>query len=488
MVRDSGLGHVQFFHDLADREPVATDQPHDLLAGLIGDGFGEKERVYFHRRLSMQDYIEVCLFVKRSIPRKIIPANIENSLVKFPITSHKKLLKGKIQPKVTRLRTQVLAFTFTRLVLNTMHRMVYPFLPAFSRGLGVDLQAVSLAVMARSALGATGPFLAFIADHRGRKAGMLTGLALFCLGAAIVFLWPTFPGFVLTLILTMLGKYVFDPSMQAYLGDRVPYERRGLILAATELGWSLSFILGIPLAGFLIARQGWRSPFPPLALLGLLALGSLNWILPKDPAPSENHASKWHNIQSVLSYKPALVSLVMSLLMMAANEVVNLVFGVWMEDAFNLKIVALGAASAVIGLSELGGETLSARLTDRLGKTRAVGAGIISNSMAALILPILGYSLPGAMIGLFLFYITFEFTVVSAIPLMTEIMPQARATLMATSVAGASLGRAFGALIATPLYSSGILGSGLAAGLLNLLSLLALIHLRRMLLAQNREV
>ena len=388
---------------------------------------------------------------------------------------------------MTRLRTQVLAFTFTRLVLNTMYRMVYPFLPVFSRGLGVDLQLVSLAVTARSALGASGPFLAFIADHRGRKTGMITGLALFSLGAAIVALWPTFPGFLLTLILTMVGKYVFDPSMQAYLGDRVPYQRRGLILAVTELGWSLSFILGIPLAGFLIARQGWLSPFPLLALLGLLTLGGLYWILPKDPAPSENHASTWRNIQSVLSYKPVLVSLAMSSLVIAANEVVNLVFGVWMEDAFGLKIAALGAASAVIGLSELGGEALSARLTDRLGKTRAVGAGIISNSLAALILPILGYSLPGAMIGLFLFYITFEYTVVSAIPLMTEFVPQARATLMATSIAGASLGRAFGALIATPLYSISIMGSALAALLLNLLGLLALIHLRRMLLAQRRE-
>ena len=41
MVRDGGLGHIQFFHDLAHRERVATYQVHDLLAGLIGNGFGE---------------------------------------------------------------------------------------------------------------------------------------------------------------------------------------------------------------------------------------------------------------------------------------------------------------------------------------------------------------------------------------------------------------------------------------------------------------
>jgi len=389
---------------------------------------------------------------------------------------------------VTRLRFQVLAFTFTRVVLNTMHRMIYPFLPAISRGLGVDLQLVSLAVTARSTLGVSGPFLAFIADQRGRKAGMITGLALFSLGATVVFIWPTFPGFLATLILTMLGKYVFDPSMQAYLGDRVPYQRRGLVLAVTELGWSLSFIIGIPLAGVLISRQGWLSPFPLFALLGLLTMAGLIWILPKDPVPMDNNSNTWHNIRSVLSYKPALAGLAVSLLASAANEAVNLVFGVWMEDAFGLRIAALGAASAVIGLSELGGETLSARLTDRLGKTRAVGAGIILSSLAALLLPVVGGTLPGAMAGLFLFYITFEYTLVSTIPLMSEILPQARATLMATNVAGHSLGRAIGALISTRLYSPGILGSSLAAFLLNILCFIALIYLRRTLQAQNREV
>ena len=38
---------------------------HDLLAGLIGNRFGKKYRIGFHRRLSMGHYIEVYLFVKR---------------------------------------------------------------------------------------------------------------------------------------------------------------------------------------------------------------------------------------------------------------------------------------------------------------------------------------------------------------------------------------------------------------------------------------
>jgi len=158
-----------------------------------------------------------------------------------------------------------------------------------------------------------------------------------------------------------------------------------------------------------------------------------------------------------------------------------------MESSFGLKLTALGAASAVIGFAELGGETLTATITDRLGKPRAVAAGMLLNSMAALALPFLGNTLVGAFVGLFLFYLTFEFAVVSSIPLMTEVFPPARATLMASNMAAHSLGRALGALVTAPLFAMGqaspvipdILPSALASVVFNLLGLLVLYRLAR---------
>jgi predicted MFS family arabinose efflux permease len=352
-----------------------------------------------------------------------------------------------------------------------MHRLVYPFLPILLSGLGVSLPTISLALTLRALLGAFSPFLASVADSRGRKSGMLLGLLVFSLGVGVVAVWPTFPAFIISLLLAAGGKYIFDPSMQAYLGDRVAYQRRGLALALTEYSWSLAFILGIPLMGLLIARWGWSAPFPFLALAGLFSIVWLGWLLPKDPLPEANQSGIWRNLRAVLSYKPALLGLLMGLFMSTANETVNLVFGVWIEDSFGLKIAALGAAAVVIGVAEFGGETLVGLVTDRLGKPRSVAGGIILNCLAVLMLPFLGHSLGGALVGLFLFYITFEFGVVSALPLMTEIVPTARATFMAATVAGFALGRALGAFLAPSLYKWGIFGSGVAAVVFNLLAL-----------------
>jgi predicted MFS family arabinose efflux permease len=364
--------------------------------------------------------------------------------------------------------------TLARIVLNTMHRMVYPFLAVFARGLGVDLAVIAYALTLRSFLGAFAPLLASFTDSRGRKTGMLFLLAVFIAGTLLVMLSPTFPAFILALMLGMIGKYVYDPIMQAYLGDHIPYERRGRVLAITELGWSLSFIIGVPIMGFLIARYGWRAPYPALAIAGLLVFIALALLLPKDRPPDSNRRSVWGNFRAVLTHKTALLGLSLGLLINSANEVVNLVFGVWMEDSYGLQIAALGIAAALIGIAELSGETLTALFTDRLGKPRAVGFGILLNCLAVIALPLLGRTLPGAATGLFIFYITYEFTLVSSIPLMTELMPSARATFMAINVASLSLGRAAGALLATRLYSDGILLNSLASLLLNLAALLVL--------------
>jgi predicted MFS family arabinose efflux permease len=389
---------------------------------------------------------------------------------------------GPVQPGLapsssrpeTGATVQVAAFAVIRTIINTLHRMVYPFLAVLARGVGVDIISMSYALTARSLVGTIGPFAATVADRRGRKFGMLSGIALFTLGTAVVVFWPSFPALVISIILSTLGKYIFDPSMQAYLGDRIPYARRGRTIAVTEFGWSLAFVLGIPLMGFLIARGGWMAPFPLMAVLGVLIFAGLFWMLPRDIKPSEDNPTLSANIRTVLTFTPALAGLAVGLFASTANEVVNLIFGVWLEDSFGLQIAALGAASAVIGLSELCGEGLVAAFVDRLGKPRAIGLGLAGNCLAAIALFFLGRTQAGALVGLFLFYITFEFTLVSVIPMMTEVLPSARATLMAFNVASLSLGRALGDLLAPRLYVWGFWSVILGAVLFNLLALLAL--------------
>jgi hypothetical protein len=88
---------------------------------------------------------------------------------------------------------------------------------------------------------------------------------------------------------------------------------------------------------------------------------------------------------------------------------------------------------------------------------------------------------------LFFFYLTFEYALVSSVPMMTEVMPSARATVMAVTAASVSIGRAIGALMATPLFIYGessptipdILPNALAVVVLNISAIAALRFLQR---------
>jgi predicted MFS family arabinose efflux permease len=381
-----------------------------------------------------------------------------------------------LSPEIVRIRFQLLVVMVLRTILNTMHRMVYPFLAVFARGLGVDITTISFLVTARSFVGMFAPVFGSIGDHRGRKFGMLAGVSFFTAGMAAVVISPGLLTFGMAILFAILGKYFFDPSMQAYFGDRIPYERRGTALAVTEAAWSLAFIAGIPLVGVLIARYGWNAPFPFFAGLGLVMLAVVWRIVPRDaPLQGKPTNASIKNARAVLTSIPALAGISIALWASAANELVNLIFGVWLEDSFGLKIAALAGASAVIGFSELGGEGLVALTTDRLGKPRALVLGLSGNALAALLLPIVGRTQAGALVGLFLFYITFEYVMVSHIPLMTEVMPKARATLLSFNLMGHSLGRTIGALLATFVYQQfGFLPVTLIAVAFNLFALLAL--------------
>src|SRR3990172_7505966 len=180
---------------------------------------------------------------------------------------------------------QLVLFTFTRTVANTSYRMVYPFLSTFQNGLGMSLGSFSLLLTLRSLTGLIGPLAAPLADWRGRKLSMLLGIGTFTAGALLVTFWPSSATFFIAVLLMALAYLVFLAAMQAYIGDRVPYHRRGRVMGLTELSWSLAFIFGIPLVGWLLGRSGlWQAPFPLLAFLGVLAMVALVVFVPGDHA------------------------------------------------------------------------------------------------------------------------------------------------------------------------------------------------------------
>lgn len=386
------------------------------------------------------------------------------------------------------LRLQVILFTFFRWIISTNVRMVYPFLAVFARALGVSINELALAVSARNLIGAFSFLLAPISDRYGRKAGILVALALPVAGNLLVIIKPGFFTFLVGMGLAYMGSVLFVSTVQAYLGDHIPYHQRGRVVGIIELGWALAFVLGMPLVGLMIERSGWVSPFILLAVMGLVSFLTVYKMLP-DTSKNTRYVpvTAMLNFRHIFANPAARAGLFLSYFFVMSQETINLVFGVWLEDSFGLQIAALGAASAVIGLADTGGELLTATVADRIGKKRSMQIGMIVNSVVVFSIPFVSSHIIGAFIGLFLMYLTSEFVINSSIPVMSEIMPDDRATLMGLAMATFALARATGALLAPLLYARGFQANTMASFIFVLAALFSLRYVKFTPLAHPSE-
>lgn len=378
-----------------------------------------------------------------------------------------------MSPSQDRTKPVLALFTLVRLLDSTVFRMVNPFLPALARGMGVPVESIAMAVSVRSLPGLLGPPLGAIADMRGRKQALIGALLVFGLSMFIVGIWPTYAIFFIGLVLSGGATVVIDSSIHAWLGDKIPYTQRGQATAIVELGWSLAFVIGIPLIGWSMAHHGWSSPFVWLGVFGILAGGLIGLVLPHTSIISGSWDELRSGLRGIFTPTP-LAGLLLALFMTLGNQLISIVFGIWMENSFGLDLEQLGVASIVIGLAGLVGVGCAILFTDKLGKRKAVGLGIILNSVTCIFLPLLPGQLWIALVAIFIFFTTFEFGLTSLLPLMTTLSVQARGVFMAATLAALSFGDAIGALIGPLLIRTGLGSNAISTVVVNLTGLLLL--------------
>lgn len=375
-----------------------------------------------------------------------------------------------------------------RTVLNVSVRLGHFFLPAISRGLGVPLSAGGNLVGVASLAGLMAPLFGVLSDRWGLRRVMVFGTALFAVAALLTAGLPWYGTALVTFGLMGLAKVAFDPAMQAYLGARVPYERRGWAIGLSELAWSLA-LLALPLFGWLIEAVSWRAPFLVLGVVGVPVWWVTRRALPPDAAPEREPLPRAQNLRqdigslalhlrSVLADHQSRLALVATALIGFAQINVLVVYGAWMEDRFGLGVASLGMVTLAIGAAELLGELAVAFISDRLGKRRSLFVSVIFTGLAYLVLPRLTGSLDAALAGTVVMIFFFEFTVVGLVPLVSGMNADARGTLMSLNYAVASASRALAAPVGVALYAAGDIGiNGPVSAAACLLLLLVLLRL-----------
>jgi predicted MFS family arabinose efflux permease len=353
--------------------------------------------------------------------------------------------------------------------------VIYPFTPEIAAGLKVTEGQLGTLLSLRYGVSLGGPLFGAWADRVGHRRAMTIGLMLVSIGMGLIGLSEGLIGPGLGFIVSGVGSAIYIPALIAYMSDRTPYARRGRVLGTIELTWAISGMIGVPLMGVLLASRGWRAPFIALAAATLTCSG-LTLILRNAPRLSTPgpHVQPLHGFKAILRNRSALAFVAAWFLVFFAFENIQISYGSWLEARFGLTATARGSLSTLFGVFELVASGSSSLLLDRIGKKRGVVGGLIVATLGYAILFALGSTaLPWALAAISISFLGFEFSVVSGLSVMSELVPTARGTMLALAVSTGAVGRMAADPLGSALTANGafviVTSISLVAGIVNVI-------------------
>ncbi|MBX3083788.1 MAG: MFS transporter [Anaerolineae bacterium] len=361
-----------------------------------------------------------------------------------------------------------------RLVINSLRRVPYAIMTDLAAALGIPRETLAAAVAVQSSMGFASPLLGPFIDRSRRKQIMLLALGIFILitatGAAVSWLGLSVTIVLAVLVIAGLCKILYDPAMLAYVSTHTPASRRGFAIGISETAWAMSLVIFAPLAAFLLVNANVGSIFAVICACGVAAFVLVWRLLPDDPAPV-NVVTVKNNWNVLFSQRSAVMLILGIACHSLASEIMSIGYEKWFKDTFLLSVGALGTLALYISAAEFGGELLVAGLADRLGRRRLTLLMLTSSALFCLLLPLMGLSLPFAIVALVGLYISFETSVVAIISLSMDVLPEARGMLI-TGVIGVSAGtRVLGTLVgSTLLTTSGFALSGIVSTVIFILA------------------
>ncbi len=352
-----------------------------------------------------------------------------------------------------------------RFLGNVGFRLAFTFLRPFSVGTGLTIQQLGTVLALRDLLGLGAPAAGRLSDRYGATRLMIIGGWVTVAGLLITALGRT--GLIVGFLVFGAGKLAYDIPMNAWVSDRVAYERRGKALGWVEVSWAAAALVGIPICGLLIDRVSWRAA--PVAI-GVAMIPALFGVARRiEPATTQSAADR---VKPTLSLN-SILALAALCTLTFCSQLLFVGHGLWLGDTYGFDAAKVGFAVITLGVVEACASLSTTVLADRLGKRIAMigGCALMVAGMVALAIqdaPTLGIGLAFLAAA----FLGFEFAFVSALPLISELDPAARAQMIGLGLGASTAARAVGSFIGAPLYErsgfDALMTLGAGAGLVGI--------------------
>ena len=124
-----------------------------------------------------------------------------------------------------------------------------------------------------------------LVDRRGVRLLYTAGIVLWSVASAFTVSVTGLWGLVATRLVVGLGESVVTSSSLRYIREHFAEKERGFAVGVYMTGTKVGPAVGLPLAAYLVATQGWQAMFLMMGVGRLLWLGPwLAWVRKDDPA------------------------------------------------------------------------------------------------------------------------------------------------------------------------------------------------------------
>ncbi len=333
--------------------------------------------------------------------------------------------------------------------------MFYPFLPEISRGLGITLSQGGLLLALRSAMVFPSPLFGAWTDRHGPRTLLTAALLAQALGLWWLSTAQGLASAIPPVILLGLASAAFIPNLQAAVAEHVPFHRRGRVVGIIEFSWAITGLVILPIVGVMMVQNGWQAPLRLFAVLSLV-VAPLPSLLPRRRQSLAPVQRGFRQMAGAVWRSPsARAAILVNGLIFVAAESFFVTYGAWLEQSFSMAPNQIGRVAALLGLAELAASGASSLFIDRLGKRRGVAIGLAAMTATLALLPFLESSRTLAIAGMAAFTISFEWSIVSNISLLSEQAPLMRGTVLSLAVMAGGATRTVSDYLAVALFEQG---------------------------------
>ncbi len=339
--------------------------------------------------------------------------------------------------------------------------VVIPLLPFYASSFGAPAWQVIILFSAYS-LGNffAEPIWGKLSDRIGRRPVLM--LTIF--GNALTYVLLAFaPDLWIAMAIRFCGGILTGniSTIQGYLADVTPHEKRASRMGFMAAAFSLGFVTGPVLGGFLaqpaLGTAGFRLPLLIAAGLALTAgIGVALFVretrhVHKD-APRR---ARFEGLNDALAHPVIRRVLVVSLIAMAGFAGMEATFGLWTQRQFKWGPHEVSLCFLVIGITAaIAQSLLTGWMARRIGEAATLMTGLCLIALGFGFQPFVGQNWVIAVLGMIVVALGQSLAFPNIVAIISKSAPHDRqGEMLGLNTAAGALARIFGPLVAAPLFT-----------------------------------